>query len=181
MTEVASSMDLYKIGIKVFVANPQVVDVGEFVPVFHSWIQQQKIEGHLLIDVHDYSHVANGPGILLVAHEGNFSMDQQGGRLGLFYYRKRPLDGDLGANLKAVTATALQACKLLASEPKLHGIKFETDEILVVANDRLNAPNDAARRAALESAIAMALGKAKLAPDAAADPRERLAFVVDRS
>jgi len=181
MTEVPTSMDLYKIGIKIFVANPQEVDIRDFIPVFQGWIQQQKIDGHLLIDVHDYSHVANGPGILLVAHEGNFSMDQQGGRLGLFYYRKRPLAGDLAANLRAVTDTALQACKLLESEPKLEGIKFKMDEILVVANDRLNAPNDAASRAALESAIAKALGKATLAPEAAADSRERLAFVVDRS
>jgi hypothetical protein len=173
-------MDLYKIGVKIFVANPQGVDIHEFVPVFHGWIQQQKIDGHLLIDVHDYSHVANGPGILLVAHEGNFSMDQDGGRLGLFYYRKRPLAGGLEANLKTVTNTALQACKLLESEPKLKGIKFKTDEILVVANDRLLAPNDAAGRARLEPVIARTLGKAKLAPQAAADSRERLAFVVSR-
>jgi len=173
-------MDLYKIGVKVFVANPQAVSIHDFVPVFHSWIQQQKIDGHLLIDVHDYSHVANGPGILLVAHEGNFSMDQDGGRLGLSYYRKRPLNGALEANLKTVTDTALQACKLLESEPKLNGIKFKTDEILVVANDRLLAPNDATGRDRLEPVIARTLGKAQLAPQSAADPRERLAFVVSR-
>ncbi len=174
-------MDFYKIGVKIFVANPQVVDIHEFVGVFHGWIQQQKVEGHLLIDVHDYSHVANGPGILLVAHEGNFSMDRAEGRLGLFYYRKRPLEGGLEANLKTVMNTALQTCKLLESEPKLKGIKFKTDEILVVANDRLLAPNDAASRAEIEPVIARALGRAKLAPQAAADPRERLAFVVARS
>jgi hypothetical protein len=82
--------------------------------------------------------------------------------------------------LKTVANAALQACKLLESEPKLKGIKFKTDEILVVANDRLLAPNDAASRARLEPVIARTLGKAKLAPQAAADPRERLAFVVSR-
>lgn len=173
-------MDLYKIGVKIFVANPQVVDIHDFIPVFHGWIQQQKIEGHQLIDVHDYSHVENGPGILLVAHEANFSMDQEGGRLGLFYYRKRPLEGGFEANLKMVSETALQACKLLEAEPKLKGIKFRTDEVLVIANDRLLAPNDATSRAKLEPVIAKVLGKAKLAPQAAADPRERLAFVVSR-
>ncbi len=174
-------MDLYKIGVKIFVSNPQVVDIHDFIPVFQGWIQQQKIEGHQLIDVHDYSHVENGPGILLVAHEANFSMDQEGGRLGLFYYRKRELSGSFEANLKTVLDTALQACKLLEAEPKLNGIKFKTDEILVIVNDRLLAPNDAASRAKLEPVIAKALGKAKLAPQAAADPRERLAFVVSRS
>ena len=172
-------MELYKIGVKIFIANPQVVDIHDFIPVFHRWIQEQKIDGHQLIDVHDYSHVANGPGILLVAHEGNFSMDQEGGRLGLFYYRKRELSGGLEANLKTVLNTALQACKLLESDPKLKGIKFRTDEVLVIANDRLLAPNDAASRAKFEPVIAKALGKAKLAPQAA-DPRDRLAFVVSR-
>jgi hypothetical protein len=173
-------MDLYKIGIKIFVTNPEAVRLRDFIPVFHGWIQQQKIAGHLLIDVHDYSHVHNGPGILLVAHEGNFSVDQEGGRLGLFYYRKQPLQGGLEANLKSALQTVLQACKLLESEPKLDGLKFDTKEILVLANDRLLAPNDAAGRAKIEPIIARTLGKAALAPQAA-DPRERLAFVVTRS
>jgi hypothetical protein len=173
-------MDLYKIGIKIFVTNPQAVRLRDFIPVFHGWIQQQKIAGHLLIDVHDYSHVHNGPGILLVAHEGNFSVDQEGGRLGLFYYRKQPLQGGLEANLKSALQTVLQACKLLESEPKLDGLKFDTKEILVLANDRLLAPNDAAGRAKIEPIIARTLGKAALAPQSA-DSRERLAFVVTRS
>ena len=60
-------MDLYKIGVKIFVTNPQTVNIRDFIPVFHSWIQQHKVAGHQLIDVHDYSHVHNGSGILLVA------------------------------------------------------------------------------------------------------------------
>ena len=173
-------MDLYKIGIKLLVTNPQAVRLRDFIPVFHGWIQQQKVAGHQLIDVHDYSHVHNGPGILLVAHEGNFSMDQEGGRLGLFYYRKRPLQGGFEANLKSVTQTALEACKLLEFEPKLDGLKFDTKEILVLTNDRLLAPNDAAARATLAPIITRTLGKASLAPQAAG-PRERLAFMVTRS
>ena len=173
-------MDLYKIGIKLFVTNPQAVRLRDFIPVFHGWIQEQKVAGHQLIDVHDYSHVHNGPGILLVAHEGNFSMDQDGGRLGLFYYRTRPLEGGFEANLKNILQTALQACTLLESEPKLDGLKFDTKEMLVIANNRLLAPNDAAARATIEPIIARTLGKATLAPQAT-DPRERLAFMVTRS
>jgi|SRR5579871_637822 len=173
-------MDLYKIGVKIFVANPQGVKLRDFIGVFQRWIQQQEIAGHQLIDVHDYSHVENGPGILLVAVEGNFSMDVEGGRLGLFYYRKRPLDGGFEANLKSILQTTLDACKLLESEAELNGIKFDTQEILVVANDRLLAPNDAAMRTKLEPLIARTIGKATFAPQSN-DLRERLAFVVNRS
>jgi hypothetical protein len=156
-----------------------VVNLHDLIPVFQSWIQQRKIEGHQLIDVHDYSHVHDGPGILLVAYEGNFSMDQEDGRLGLFYYRKQPLQVGLEANLKTVLNTALRACKLLEAEPKLKGIRFKTDAILVVANDRLLAPNEPETRTMLETVIASALGAAQLALQAE-DSRERLAFVVSR-
>jgi hypothetical protein len=172
-------MDLYKIGVKIFVANPQTVNLRDFIPVFHGWIQKQKIVGHQLLDVHDYSHVHNGPGILLVAHEGNFSLSQEGGRLGLFYYRKQPLEGTLEANLKHVLQIALQACQLLEAEPKLDGIKFDTKQILVVANDRLLAPNEPAIADKLEPIIASALGQTELAPQST-DSRERLAFMVTR-
>ena len=170
-------MELYKLGVKIFVANPQVVDIRDCIPVFQSWIQQQKIPGHLLIDVHDYSHVHNGPGILLVAHEGNFSMDETDGRLGLVYYRKQPGTD----SLKTAFDSAATACRLLEAEPKLNGIKFRTDEFEVFSNDRLAAPNTAEGRAQLETAIKRAFGKVAVAvAPQSADPRERLAFVVKR-
>ena len=168
-------MELYKLGIKIFVANPGAVDIRDFIPVFHSWIQEQKLEGHLLVDVHDYSHVQNGPGILLVAHEGNFSMDQAEGHLGLVYYRKQPVvDG-----LRAAFETAQAAARLLEEEPTLNGVKFRADEFLVFSNDRLVAPNTTEARTELESAIKSAFAGATVAlAPRATDPRERLAFVV---
>jgi len=130
-------MDLQRIGIKIFADDSASLPLREFIPVFHIWIQKQAIEHHLLIDVHNYSHIHNGPGILLVAGEGNFSMDMADGRMGLLYYRKVPSEG-----LASIFKTALQACTLLESEPSLKGsLHFRTDEIQIVANDRLVAPN----------------------------------------
>jgi hypothetical protein len=169
--------ELYKLGVKIFVANPQVVDIRGCIPVFQSWIQQQKIPGHLLIDVHDYSHVHNGPGILLVAHEGNFSMDETDGWLGLVYYRKQPGTD----SLKTAFDSAAGACHLLEADPKLNGVKFRMDQFEVFSNDRLLAPNTADARKQLETVIQRAFTRATvtLAPQSA-DPRERLAFVVKR-
>ncbi len=171
--------DLYKFGVKFFVSNPGTVNLRDFIPVFHSWIQKQNVPGHLLIDVHDYSHVPDGPGILLVAHEANFSLDQQEGPLGLLYYRKRPLDGNATANLQSILKTARQACQLLEAEPKLKGLKFRTDEVLVLANDRLLAPNTPEALANFQPLVSAGLGevfagaKFKLSPHSA-DTRERL-------
>jgi len=130
-------MDLQRIGIKLFAEDSAAINVVDLIPVFHSWIQKQAVDSHLLIDVHNYSHIHEGPGILLVADEGNFSMDSAGGRMGLLYYRKKGADG-----FRSVFKAALQACSLLEADPAFFGkIRFRTDEMQIVANDRLLAPN----------------------------------------
>jgi hypothetical protein len=142
------------------------------------------VKDHLLIDVHDYSHIRQGPGILLVAHEGNFSMDSAGGRLGLLYFRKQPGPGAGEERLSAVVETALEACRRLEEEPSLKGrIRFVPGELLAIANDRLNAPNDdegfSKLRPVLESALRQTLAKSKLEMSRASkDPKERLAIHV---
>jgi hypothetical protein len=117
--EIGHVMELQRLGFKLFVDDPEAVALDDFVPIFHSWIQKQIIEDHLLVDVHNYSHVHQGPGILLVAHQGNFSMDLGGDRLGLFYYRKRGINGSSLERLKTILKTTLRACTLLEATPEL--------------------------------------------------------------
>ena len=74
-------MDAHKISVKFFVDRPWAVQGHEFVPVFHSWIQLKTVPDHMLIDVADYSHVKDGPGTLLVAHEANIYLDRFDGML----------------------------------------------------------------------------------------------------
>jgi uncharacterized protein YqfB (UPF0267 family) len=152
-------MNAYKFGVKLFVSNPGAVNIRDFIPVFHGWIQQQKIAGHQLIDVHDYSHVHHGPGILLVAHEGNFSMDEAGGRLGLVYIRKQP------ATLRETVDAAFAAAKIL------DGVKFETGKFEIFVNDRLTTLTAAQIAEAVGGKVTQKSG----------DPRDRLTFIVQRS
>ena len=172
-------MELQRIGIKFFAESSAPVPVRDFIPVFHSWIQRQAIENHLLIDVHNYSHIHNGPGILLVAQEGNFSIDMADGRMGLLYYRKKS-SNDFAAVLK----TALAACKLLESDPAFGGsLRFRKDEMWVVANDRLHAPNNDPTYEELKPSIAAAMNL--LLPESkfkytrsSVNPKDRLAIRV---
>jgi hypothetical protein len=170
-------MDLQKLGIKFFMTNPNAVPVLDFIPVFQKWIQSQVIPNHMLIDIHNYSHIHNGPGILLVAHEGNFSIDMGDARMGLLYYRKQP-GGD-------AVKTALHACSLLENEPAFGGrLRFRTDELEIVANDRLLAPNEDATLAKLEPTLARALQSA-LGPKnfkitrTSSNPKERFTARID--
>jgi hypothetical protein len=150
-------MELHRLGVKLFAADPASIRLEDFIPVFHGWIQRQAVAGHLLIDVHDYSHIQGGPGILLVAHEGNFSLDTSGGRTGLFYCRKTPTALPAVDHMSAIVKSAIEACRLLEKDAKT---QFNMDEILVIANDRLEAPNDDAAFAELKPIVAATLEKA---------------------
>lgn len=176
-------MDVQKLGVKIFAIEPVSIAINDFIPVFHSWIQRRAIENHLLIDVHDYSHIYRGPGILLVAHEGNFSLDMADGRIGLLYTRKQPIDGTAVERLSVIMKTALDAARLLEREERFNGrLQFNTNEILIVSNDRLNAPNDAASISQLEPVAAAGFNKifggTARVESASPDPNERLALRV---
>lgn len=143
-------MQLQHVNVKLLVRNPAEASLEPLVPVFHSWIESQNGD-ELLIDVADYSHVPEGPGVVLIGHEGNYSVDNTGNRLGVRYNRKAVLDGGNQFSLSQATRAALTACQRLEAEPRLDGkIKFNGQDIEIFVNDRLVAPNTAATRVAFE-------------------------------
>src|SRR3954452_10922409 len=102
------AMEAHKIIVKFFVEDASRIRGEQFVPIFHSWIQQKAIPEHLLIDVADYQHVAGGPGTVLVAHEANFSTDRDEARLGLMYTPKQPAAGAFFDRLNQAFRARLQ-------------------------------------------------------------------------
>lgn len=173
-------MELHRIGIKVPMQDGAALPPLDFIQVFHQWIQNQTLPG-VLLDVADYSHVHQGPGILLVTHEGNFALDDHGGRRGLSYYNKHALAGDLGARIAIVARQALLACALLERETRFAGkLRFAAGELELFANDRLVAPNTAATEAAVQPALQSLLGKLYAGKDCRverdADGRERFSL-----
>lgn len=178
----AALSDLHRIGVKIASADG-AFPARELVPVFHRWIQTGAIPGHLLIDVADYDHVPEGPGILLVAHQGNIGMDLIGGQVGLVYYRKQPLAGDLPARLRACIGTALQACHLLERDAALGGrVRFNAGALELFANDRLRAPNQPATYDAfqptLDGLLQTLYGDAGRTVTRPTDPRSRFGVTV---
>ena len=131
------AIELQHINVKLFVNDPEKVDLEGVVPVFHQWIQGQIFE-ELLLDVADYSHVPEGPGVVLIGHEADYALDNTGGRLGVQYNRKAPLAGHNRDRLVQATRSALNAFLRLQSDFNLY---FNRREIEIVVNDRLLAPN----------------------------------------
>jgi len=143
-------MDTVKYELKLFVEDASGIDLEEFIPIFHHWITAHELE-ELLIDVADYRHVPDGPGIVLIGHDAHYAMDLTDGRLGLLYSRRRETQPGLRDihsvedRLRSVWHCALTACQRLAAHPALAGrLQFRGNELLLRCNDRLHGPNTAA-------------------------------------
>jgi hypothetical protein len=146
-----SQIQLQHVNVKLLVRNLEEVDLEPLIPVFHGWIQDQVGEG-LLLDIADYRHVDAGPGVVLIGHEGNYSVDNTDNRLGVRYNRKAALEGSNQDRLKQAARAALAACQRLETEPRLGGrLRFNGREIEIFINDRLVAPNRDATREAVHS------------------------------
>src|SRR3984893_14651601 len=144
-------MQLQHVNVKLLVQNAEGADLEPLIPVFHGWIENQNGD-ELLIDVADYTHVPAGPGIVLIGHEGNYSVDNTGNRLGVRYNRKAALDGSNQDRLTQAARAALTACHRLETESRMGGkLRFNGQEMEIFINDRLLAPNSHATRESFKS------------------------------
>lgn len=134
-------MDAYRWNVKLDFELATEIDLERLIPIFHRWIQERALD-ELLIDVADYRHVAQGPGVLLIAHDANYAVDEVDGRLGLLYARKRPAAGSFADRLRDAVGKLLDAGLALEREAALGGLAIPGDRWSVQANDRLLAPNN---------------------------------------
>lgn len=143
-------MDLQHVNVKLILRDPENVDLEPLIPVFHKWIREQVFE-ELLLDVADYRHVQDGPGVVLIGHQANYSVDNTDRHLGVRYNRKAALDGSNQDRLLQAARAALTACQRLESEEAMAGkLRFNGRDVELFINDRLLAPNNGATRDALQ-------------------------------
>ncbi|MFM7439547.1 MAG: hypothetical protein ACKO2V_13255 [Snowella sp.] len=176
-------MDLERFCLKFFVREGDV-DETTFIPIFHEWIRLKKLPG-TLIDVADYRHVPDGPGIMLISHEINYAMEHGGGQFGLSAQRKL---GEGSTHQEKIVDLAKRTATfgaLLESESSLAGqLRLEGGKFLYIANDRLQAPNTdeafAALKPDLEAAATQLYGGQQVSITRLEnDPRDRLTAVVE--
>jgi hypothetical protein len=149
----SSPINFQHVNVKLLAKGGESVDLEPLIPVFHSWIKNKVFE-ELLLDVADYRHVHEGPGVVLIGHQANYSVDNADGRLGVRYNRKAPLEGSNQDRLIQSARAALTAFQRLEAEAGLNGkLQFDGQGIEVFANDRLMAPNRAETRDALKSEL----------------------------
>jgi hypothetical protein len=170
-------MSLQRISVSVPILDI-AIDPESVVPMFHDWIRAGAVEG-LLIDVARYAHVPDGPGIVLIGHEGDYALDLAAGRPWLRYTLKRDNDG----SPRELVARSLSRLAEAAAQAALAGLETDDGEIVVRIYDRLRAPNDSAARVALTPEVTAGIGDvvgdvALRSSGLSDDPREPLGFRV---
>jgi len=141
------------INIKIYATPDSRVNWPDLIPVFHRWIRENVLPG-TLIDVADYAHVPEGPGILLIAHDAFYSVDNRQNRPGFLYNRRTAAEGSTTGKLYEAYSSALEAARLLENDPDIHGLRFDERRFQVFVNDRMLAPNTAEAATELSGFVA---------------------------
>jgi len=153
------NVELQHLNVKLAFGCPEGIGLDALIPVFHSWIQDQVCD-ELLLDVADYRHVPDGPGIVLIGHEANYSVDHTDGRLGLRYNRKTVSPGTNQDRLEQAVRSTIRAAQRLAEDaPEGEKLAINGQEMEIWINDRLLAPNREETRSALASELRTFLDK----------------------
>lgn len=175
-------MEFQHLNVKIFLDGELPFDASRFINVFHTWIQDGAMP-EMLIDVADYGHVPDGPGIMLIAHEADYSMDHTDGRWGMRYNRKAPLPGINQDRIRQALSAAANACRKLEETFASEGpLKFSRAEFEVFVNDRAIAPNNSETAAAFElelrASLKSILGHEEFSLRTHSDRRRRVGAVV---
>lgn len=153
------------------------IDQAALIPIFHKWIQERRIDDQLLIDVVDYRHVHEGPGVMLIAHQGHYGLDSGGGILGLRYAAKHDELGPLAAKLRDALRRTLVAAAALEGEPSLAPeLRFDPGRLELEVSDRLCEVTAAELGASAREVLGDTLGALEIS--ASGDPRHAPRVVV---
>lgn len=131
-------------------------ELEALIPVFHRFIRDQVLKD-LVIDVVDYSHVPDGPGVVLIGHAADYYLGALDGAFGLVFSRKR---GGPSAELRLEDALQrlVNAARLLEQEDGLK-LRFKSNELSLRLTDRLHAPNDDATFASTQAEVKALIGR----------------------
>ncbi len=176
-------MEIQHVYLKLHLEHSGAVDLEPLIPIFHDWVREQSCE-ETLVDVADYRHVPAGPGILLVGHEADFSLDWSDDLLGVRYNRKARVEGENHDRFRQALRAVLTTCRRLEEDGRLDGkLGFESRAFELGVNDRLLAPNNPKTYASLSPEIGSfcdgLLGRNNYWVTHRDDPRRRFSVQVE--
>jgi len=173
-------MALQKINWKIHFENPEAASSDTFFKVFNKWIPNSP---EIFVDVADYQHVHDGPWTILIGHYVDYALDHTNRRLGFQFNRKQPLSGNTETNLRQTLLEFLQACKKLISFSEFQPpLKFNTQELLFIVNDRALSPNTESTWITLQPELKKVLtslyGEGQFSLSWLNDPKQRFSVLI---
>jgi rhodanese-related sulfurtransferase len=151
-----------------FAATTPLDDLEPVLAVLHRFIQRGWAEGAVL-DVADYRHVPDGPGVVLIGHDVDYGVEPGGLRL----LRKRSVGDDIGTQLTDLLRMAAVFVEAFRYDGTV-ALDIDLASVIVEVRDRaVTASSDAADvAAALLPAATAAYGPdVVVAPVTTDDPR----------
>ena len=155
----------------------ELPELGGAIEAFHRFIQRGLVEG-LILDVADYRHVPQGPGVLLVGHDVDYGLAEDG----FSVVRKRSFDDDAATQLRDALRMGLGALEAIAHDVEFD-VAIDRARFTVTVFDRsLGAAGEVAD--ALREAVAPLVTElygqdVKLAPVEVTDERQAAAVHVE--
>ena len=129
------------------------ISTDTLISQFHTWIQDDVLE-EIAIDVADYSHVPDGPGILLITHEADYAFDDVGGG-GLRYVRKKEVPVTLKEAILQGYERVLKAVNRLEEETadSPEEVQFDLSRLEITLLDRRLYPNTTETAESVQGAL----------------------------
>jgi hypothetical protein len=175
---------LQRLNLKLFLEAAAGFDMDEIsdrlLVVFGRWRLE---EGEEIIDLADYAHVPEGPGIILISHRWHFGIDWDGGKPGLFFSSRKSLKGTLAERIAQALRGLLDKGERLLAEAEISpAVRPRCGELEIIVNDRLLFPNtaeaDAQVRPAVGEVVKRLYGGAQVHVERESDPGRRLGYRV---
>ncbi len=170
--------ELQRIDLKLLFQVAASPDLDAVLPIFHRWRQDGEHASDW-VDLADYAHMHEGPGVLIAGKRTSFSVNLNPPGPGLLTSVRSGLTGSLEDRFREAFRRARQLNAALLAEPDCpEAFQVWEGAWEVFVNDRLRFPNTAASHQRAAPALAAALG---LAPETLvrhASPSGRLGYSV---
>lgn len=128
---------------------------GEFAPEsFLAILRDWSNATEEWLDIADYIHMIDGPGVILFGRKRLFSFDMIDGISGILYANRADLEGTLEDRFTATLQNAVEMSKNLAQDQRFpENLSTTIQEVEIVVNDRKQAPNTEQSHTTLEAII----------------------------
>ncbi len=171
--------NLQRINVKIFTPSPSDMELEPFLAILHNWLGKNED----WLDIADYIHMINGPGVVLFGRICFVSFDNTDGDPGVLYGHRFGLPGSLKDRIQTVLDNAIITAQEIVCDPLCPSeLQSQAQKLEISINDRGQAPNTAETAEVLEPVVQEVLeqrfGKGGFEIQRIEDPKRLFGYTV---